>query len=269
MNPGLEIILPLRNPGKALAESTASLVAQTDRQFCVLLSDNFSSAGLNHIEEAMKKLATAGIAVRLLKPPFELKQIEHWNWAHSRAQADWLKPLPVGGQLKPVYVERLRQRIGQQPKAQLVRCESELAPGASASTATKGPMSQASVSPAEFLDYFPAQMRWLDGCLSMAYGRTAWMSMGGYSPQIARYAELNLNIILALHHGLENIAEPLVIPGPAAEFTLNGRDGGRVNHWLELWLVLRQARNYCLAGKLPWSKKWLLPRALAASLGRQ
>jgi hypothetical protein len=265
MNPGLEIIIPVRNPDGALAQSVVSLVAQTNREFGVVLCDNFSSAGLAGVENVVKQLGSAGIAVRRVKPPIELKPIEHWNWAHSQGQADWLKPLAPGAQLKPAYVETLKQRIAQQPKAQLIRCEIESMTG---NNAARAPFSQASVTPVEFLNYFPTHVRWMDGCANVAYGRAAWLAVGGYSPQFPCRAALNLNVILALHYGLENTSERLVALGTLREFTLNEAGGQRVNQWLELWLVLRQARNYCLAGKLPWSKEWLLPMALAASMGR-
>lgn len=247
-------------------QSVSSLVAQTNREFAVVLSGHCSGAGMEQVEKSVKELASAGIAARRVKTPFDMNPIEHWNWAHSQAQADWLKPLPTGVQLKPAYVENFKQRIGQQPKAQLIRCELESTQG---SDAARAPFSQAAVTPVEFLNYFPKNTRWLDGCAHVAYGRTAWLGVGGYATQFPGHAALNLNVILALHYGLENISERLVASGTSREFTLNAGGGQRVNQWLESWLILRQARNYCLAAKLPWSKEWLLPQALAASIGRR
>src|SRR5689334_11990554 len=96
MDPKLEIILPIRNPGVSLAQTVASLLAQTDRQFSVLLSDNYSTTGSNYLDAAQEQITAAGVPVRRLKPPCELKRIEHLNWAHARAQGDWLKPLLPG-----------------------------------------------------------------------------------------------------------------------------------------------------------------------------
>src|SRR5258707_10190306 len=126
MSPALEIIIPLHNPGAELARTATSLALQTGRGFEVLLCDNFSTTGLDHLVEAQKQLAAAGIPVRFVKPPFELRRIEHWNWAHAESRAEWLKPLPPGAALKPAYVRQLKQRVSQQPKAQLVRCEFEI-----------------------------------------------------------------------------------------------------------------------------------------------
>src|SRR5690242_10449136 len=126
MNPELEIIIPVRNPDERLARTVASLAAQTDRQFSVLLCDSGSTSGLKQLKEAQQQLVALGIAVRRVQAPGELNRLEHWNWAHAQTQAEWLKPLPAGGELKPAYVEALRQRIHQQPQAQLIRCDAEV-----------------------------------------------------------------------------------------------------------------------------------------------
>ena len=73
MNPELEIIIPVRNPDERLARTVASLAAQTDRQFSVLLSDNGSTSGLNHIKEAQQQLAAVGIPVRRIQAPGEME----------------------------------------------------------------------------------------------------------------------------------------------------------------------------------------------------
>ncbi len=263
MSPALEIIIPLRNPGAELAQTVASLVSQTDRDFRVLLSDNFSTTGIDSVMAAQKQLTAAAITVRCVKPPFELRRIEHWNWAHAESRAEWLKPLPPGGTLKPTYVQQLKERISQQPKAQIVRCGLEMEPGA------QFPAAKPSLTPTEFLEYFPAQMEWIAGSVNMAYRRTAWLAAGGYSPQLPGCASLNLNVTLALHHGLENLPEKLATPAAHQPSSLNAVGGERVNFLLELWLVLRQARNYCLAAKLPWAKKWLLPSGILAGMGRR
>jgi hypothetical protein len=51
-----EIILPLRNPTAVLEQTTASVVAQTDRNFSVLLSDNHSTKGVEFIDAAVRQL---------------------------------------------------------------------------------------------------------------------------------------------------------------------------------------------------------------------
>ncbi len=57
---------------------------------------------------AAGRLEAAGIAVRRVKPPFELGRVEHWNWAHYESQAEWLKPVFAGDWLELDYVAKLR-----------------------------------------------------------------------------------------------------------------------------------------------------------------
>jgi hypothetical protein len=267
MEPELEIIIPVRQPGSELALTTASLAAQTDRRFGVVLGDAFSRNGTNFVDTAQWQLAAAGIAVRRVKPPLEMKRLEYMNWIHAQAQAEWLKPLLPGEQLQPGYVERLRQRLSERPKAKLVRCD--LALGTEWGTETlAAPFTESALSAAEVLSFFPAQVDWLARSTNFAYSRTAWLALGGYSAHLPNCAALNLNVLLALHYGLENIGETLAAAELAGEKTLNENRGGRVNHSLELWLILRQVENYCLAAKLPWSARWLFLRGWAAALGR-
>lgn len=267
MNPTLEILLPVRNPGTGLLRTALSLAAQTGRSFEVLLSDDGSGARGEHIEAALKQLSAAGIAVRQLKAPGELTRVELWNWTHAQARADWLKPLLAGDALQPKYVERLKQRLAEKPSAQLVRCDAELHMDWGVDSA-RAPFADSSIAAAEVGDYFPAKVDWICRASNMAYSRTAWLGAGGYCDQLPGFASLNLNVTLALHHGLENIAEPLVTVESADRLPLNESTGERVNFPLELWFVLRQARNYCIAAKVPWHCRWPWWRATTARLGR-
>lgn len=267
MTPTLEILIPAGTPGDGLAESAASLAAQTDRRFEVLLGENFAGTGSEQRAEAEKQLAAAGIAVRRADAPFEMKRLEYWNHAHSQARADWLKPLLPGEILKPEYVARLRRRVEEKPQAQFVRCDADLRTDWGIET-VRAPFGESSIAAAQFGDYFPARVDWLCRAANVAYTRLAWLAAGGYSPQLPGFASLNLNVTLALHHGLENIAEPLVSAASADRLPLNESRGERVNLPLELWLVLRQARNYCMASKVPWRCQWPLLRAAAAWAGR-
>jgi hypothetical protein len=266
VNPELEIIIPVDNPDERLARTALTLATQTDRQFSVLVSDNCSTVGLNYLNEAQRQLTAAGVVVRRAQTPAKLARLEHWNWAHAQARCGWMKPLPIGGELKTVYVEALKQRILQQPQARFVRCDVEVRTDWGAEV-VRAPFPQGAVSPAGFLDYFPAPTRWLETISNMAFQRAIWQSTGGYALQFPACAFLNLNVILALHYGLENLHETLVTVDLAGELPLNERRHGRVNLWLELWLILRQARNYCLAANLPWSEKWLFLRGMTA-IGR-
>jgi hypothetical protein len=264
MSAGLEIIVPVRNGCRRLLETTASLAAQTNRRFAVLLSDDFSATGPAQIEEAQHQLAAAGIAARRLRPPRGLKRLEHWNWAHAQSRADWLKLLLPGEELRPAYVERLEELAAQKPRAKFIRCDLALQTEWG-SAEERAPFTRSAVGPAEFTDYFPRRWGWISRSINMACERTAWLAAGGYAMQLPACAALNFNVIQALHHGVENLGEPLAFVNSTEGPALNGNGGERVNSVLEMWLILRQARNYCQAAKLPWTTRHLLPAALAAA----
>ena len=189
MTPTLEILIPAGTPGDGLAETAASLAAQTDRRFEVLLGENFAGTGSEQRAEAEKQLAAAGIAVRRADAPFEMKRLEYWNHAHSQARADWLKPLLPGEILKPEYVARLRRRVEEKPQAQFVRCDAELRTDWGIET-VRAPFGESSIAAAQFGDYFPARVDWLCRAANVAYSRLAWLAAGGYSPAIAGLREL-------------------------------------------------------------------------------
>ncbi|HEV7402215.1 MAG TPA: glycosyltransferase family A protein [Chthoniobacteraceae bacterium] len=252
--PWLEIVIPVRNPGAPFLRTIASLEAQSERGFGVVLSDNHSTAGEEIIREARERLEAAGIPVRAVCPPTELSRVEHWNWAHHAAHADWLKPLFVGDTLEPAYVAAVRARVAQAPAAQVVRCDFDFLIQGTRQPAARAPAGHASLTPAEFLRYFPERGNWLGGPINFAYTRLAWLSAGGYAVHLPACADLDLYVALVLRHGLELVEESLAV------FELHGERfsmGIRRRHVIgvvELWLILRQARNYCEAVALPWPR---------------
>jgi hypothetical protein len=264
MSAGLEIIIPVRNGSRRLLQTAASLAAQTDRRFSVVLSDDFSATGPAQIEEAQHQLTAAGIAVRRLRPPRGLKRLEHWNWAHAQSRAAWLKLLLPGEELRPAYVERLGELVIRKPHVRFIRCDLALQTGWGP-VEERAPFPRSGIEAAEFPHYFPRRVEWISRSINVACERTAWLAAGGYSTQLPACAALNFNVIQALHHGVENLGEPLAFVDSTEDGSLNGTGVGRVNYVLELWLILRQARNYCLATKLPWATRHLLPAALASA----
>lgn len=266
MTPALEILIPVRNPDERFVRSAASLVAQTDRGFAVRLSDNCSETGLDKIEEAVRRLTEAGITVHRTRTPREIKRLEQRNLIHSEARGDWLKLMHAGDLLLPGYVEQLRRRMIERPNAALVRCDVELQTEWGVEV-VRAPFKDARISAAQVAEFFPARVEWLCRAANVAYSRLAWLESGGYSNQLTGFASLNLNLTLALHHGVENIAVPLVRLESADRLPLNESAGERVNLPLELWLILRQAKNYCLASKVSWHCRWPWWRATTAWMG--
>src|SRR2546430_9365070 len=96
METDLQFLIPLRNPTDVLTKSIASLVTQSEKNFEVIISDNHSTSGQEFIEAALAALQEGSLAVKIVRPGRELGRVEHWNWLHYQATADWLKPLFVG-----------------------------------------------------------------------------------------------------------------------------------------------------------------------------
>lgn len=263
MTPWLEIVMPVRNPGDKLLETAASLVAQTERGFGVVLSDNHSTSGGEFIEQARTLLEDAGIPAKVVRPPGELGRVEHWNWAHGQATADWLKPLFVGDLLAPEYVARVGERVRARPAARFIRCEMEVR-SPEGSHATRAPSAREALTPAEFLQLFPHRGNWIGGPVNSAFHRLAWQLAGGYMPQLPACADLQLAVTMILRHGLELIPEPLAIFQLHTQRFSHGIGRRKVNGCFELWMILRQARNYCLNTNLPWP-----PDGVRAGMGRQ
>lgn len=253
MLPTLDILIPLRNPGPKLSETIASLLAQTDRRFAVILSNNFSESGVEQIAEAESKLRAGGIPVRRLRPAFSLGRVAHWNWLHAQAQGEWLKPLFVGDVLMPNYVARLRERIEARPASVIVRCEFELrSDDGLTEPAPRAPFDDSAVTPQQFLFWFPQFGNWVGRPVNMAYRKFAWRAAGGYAVHLPAHADLNLFVTLALRHGLENLSEALAVFQAHEQRFSSRLSERRVRLAVEMGLVLRQARIYCQNSGLRW-----------------
>ena len=85
METSLEILIPARNPGEVFRDTIDSLLAQTDRRFSVLISDNFSSGGSEQIARAAERLRVGGLAARVIRPPWELGPVQPGTGCTTRA----------------------------------------------------------------------------------------------------------------------------------------------------------------------------------------
>ena len=118
----LEILIPLHNPTEVLTRTIDSLLGQKKREFSVLLSDNHSVSGQTLIKQSKLKLSKAGLNVRLVRPPMELKRVEHWNWIHFQSESAWLKPLLAGDWLEPEYITAILREIKMNPQCSYLYC---------------------------------------------------------------------------------------------------------------------------------------------------
>jgi len=208
----LEIIIPLRNPTEVLDKSIESLIAQTDRNFSVLISDNHSTKGQEYIGRARDRLAQSGIAVRKIEPPAELERVEHWNWAHYQSSGDWLKPLFVGDWLEPGYVARIHEIVAAYALCRFIHCNYRLyqhgvqKPKASSPSRWSGRFYTA----AEMQDVVLRHGMQFGPPSGVAYERTIFLALGGYSPVLPITADCLLFCSMAAQFGAVAIPEPLL-----------------------------------------------------------
>lgn len=206
----LEIILPIRNPTAVLAKTVESLAAQTDRSFRILLSDNHSTAGGEHLEAALKTLADAGLAVRLVKPGIELGRVEHWNWAHFQSSAAWLKPLFAGDWLDAEYIGAVRREIEAAPQCRYVYSNFNFHDAAAGTTHTVGsPWVGSYRPPTEMRDVVLRYGLQFGPPSVAAYQRDIFIALGGYRTTLPICADSLLFCGLAARFGATGIGRPL------------------------------------------------------------
>jgi len=207
-----EIIIPLRNPTEVLSKTLESIISQADKNFSILISDNHSTAGQEHIESAFNRLKESGLAVRKITPPVELGRVEHWNWAHYQSGADWLKPLFVGDWLEPGYVARIREAVVADPSCRYVRCHYILHrhDGQPLTVAASSNWSGRFYTPAEMQDVVLRYGMQFGPPSCSAYERAAFVAIGGYAPALPITADCLFFCILAARFGVMSLAEPLL-----------------------------------------------------------
>lgn len=205
----IEIILPLRNPTEVIGQTVQSLVAQTDRGFSLLISDNHSTQGEGLIAAAADQLENAGIAVRRMRPPVELGRVEHWNWAHHQATAGWLKPVFAGDWLEPDYVARLRAAMERNPVCRYIFAGYVLhrlnAPPTKVISAWAGRFLPASEMEQVVLRYGMQ----FGPPSAAAYERAAFISVGGFPTPLPICSDSLLFCALASRFGVLGLADPL------------------------------------------------------------
>ena len=205
----LEILIPIRNPTEVFAQTIDSLAAQTDKNFSVLISDNFSTKGQVHLTAALEKLSAAGIPARRVQPPVELGRVEHWNWLHEQSQADWLKPLFAGDWLEPVYMARLRETVAANPACRYVFSNGYTHFPGEAPRTGPNPWTGRFRTPKEMQDMVLRFGMQFGPPSAAAYERQTFQSLGGYDPALPICADSYLFCKLAALFGTAGISEPV------------------------------------------------------------
>ncbi|MDB6016929.1 MAG: hypothetical protein JWR19_1418 [Pedosphaera sp.] len=186
-----------------------SLVAQTERSFSVLISDNYSTKGDEFIGEATERLQRTGIAVRRVRPPVELGRVEHWNWAHYESGADWLKPLFAGDWLDAAYMAKLRGAMASNASCRYIFCPYLLHLGDQPPTTVSSPWVGRFQRPAEMQPRVLSHGMQFGPPSAAAMERTAWISVGGYPTALPICADSLMFCTLAATFGVLGLTEPL------------------------------------------------------------
>jgi hypothetical protein len=205
----LEFILPLRNPTEVLEQTVRSITGQTDRNFSVLISDNYTTKGGEWIDAAMSEFAKAGIAVRRIKPPVELGRVEHWNWAHYQANGDWLKPVFAGDWLELNYVAKLRDALAANPACRYVFASYVLHRLNEAPVTVSSPWVGRFYPAAEMKTAVLRYGMQFGPPSAAAYERTVFIAAGGYPTPLPICSDSLLFCALASRHGVLGMAEAL------------------------------------------------------------
>jgi GT2 family glycosyltransferase len=115
MTKTIQVLIPALNPNPVFLESVISLTRQTDKNFSVLISNNFSTSGIALFEEARVLLTEAGIECRVVSPPLALDRVQHWNWIASECDAEFAKFLFSGDILLPHAIETFLDAVREKP----------------------------------------------------------------------------------------------------------------------------------------------------------
>lgn len=195
-----EVLIPLRNATEVFGKTIASLAAQTDKNFSVLISDNFSTSGREHLVAAQATLAQAGIAARIIQPPAELGRVEHWNWLHYQSPTDWLKPLFAGDWLEPDYIATVRQTAADEPRCAYIYCGYQYHRAGETQT-TVGSWAGKFFTAQEMQNLVMRFGMQFGPPSVAAYRRDAFLRSGGYEPTLPICADSLLFCKLAARNG--------------------------------------------------------------------
>lgn len=252
METSLQLLIPLRNPTDVLTKSIASVVTQSDRTFEVVMSDNHSTTGHDLIDTALAALQKGNFAAKVVRPPRELSRIEHWNWLHYQATADWLKPLFAGDWLDAGYIAALRAAIAQEPQCSYIFCGYHYYRG-DETTTVQSHWSGRFFTPAEMQDVVLRYGMNFGPPSAAAYRREIFLKAGGYDPTLPVCADSLLFCQLAARHGVYGIPKAYV------HFLIHA---ARFSHTLpeKERETFREKLRYCATlGLNAWHERWRFP----------
>lgn len=248
----IEILIPLRNITEVIQKTIHSLIAQTFRDFRVLISDNFSTTGQEWIDWAVRELEGNGVSVRRIKPPVELGRVEHWNWIHYESHATWLKPLFGGDSLEPDYIASVCAAVSKVPECAYVSCGYRYHHG-DVSTDVQCSFTSRFIPASEMQDRVLRYGMQFGPPSAAFYKRDIFLKSGGYDPALPICADSLLFCKMAARNGvykLQRVGVHFLIHGARFSSSLHEKKQATFRETLYYFADL---------GLTGWHERWQFP----------
>jgi len=205
----MTILLPIYNPDEILLDTINSIVAQTNKAFIVLISDNYSTKGIELLDNCIAILDKEKIRYKKIIPPFPLTRVQHWNWMHYQANDDWLKPLFLGDSLEPKYVEIIYEKINEYPDCKYIYSAYNFVRGGHTEKVIPN-WSGKFVNAHDMLGIVKRYAHQFGPPSAAAYTKDAFSSIGGYNYNLPISADSLFFCTLAASYGALGISLPLI-----------------------------------------------------------
>lgn len=243
--PLISIGLPVYNGGEQLREAIDSLLAQTESDFELIISDNCSTDEIT--QQITEEYARRDPRVRLTRQTINLGAHRNFLWALQQARGDYFMWAAHDDRWSPNYVEVLSRRLNDAPDAVLATGLTEVE-----SIDEKGRVSHATTLPAPNADRWKTTDLFIEefACV-WVYGmyRTRWLQ--DHAPQLLNYPMLYGDVIWLFDLTLTE----QVVGDRAAVFYYFQTRGKykelKYRRKIELWAIVAYHVVLCQPARLP------------------
>ncbi len=210
--PGLSVIIPTYNRAPLVSEAVASVLAQTWRDFEVLVVDDASGDG------TAAALAAFGSRIRVLRSPSRLGVAAARNLGISAAQGQWLAFLDSDDLWRPEKLARQMAYLEAHPEVVLCQTEETWERGG---LKVNQPRSHGKIGGWIF---FPSLTRCLVSPSAVILHRTLFQKHGGFDENLPAAEDYDLWLRLSWRYQIGLVPETLVIKR-------GGRDDQLSSQW--------------------------------------
>ncbi len=223
--PGLSVIIPTYNRAPLVKEAVASVLAQTWRDFEVLVVDDASSDG------TAEALAAFGSRIRLLRSPSRLGVAAARNLGISAARGQWLAFLDSDDLWRPDKLARQMAYLARLPELDLCQTEETWE---RRGVKVNQPRSHRKIGGWIF---FPSLERCLVSPSAVILHRTVFQKHGGFDENLPAAEDYDLWLRLSWRYQIGLLPEDLVIKRGGRDDQLSaqwGLDRFRIRALLKL-----------------------------------